>query len=281
MEYFSLNFNNPKWNKLIYMYKIIALIILVFSLLGCSSIGMSDVSINSSAAKAYEEVKKKSKLSDNSHWRVIVQRVARRIEMASGERFDWEAVLIESPEVNAWCMPGGKIAVYTGIMPVLKTEAALAAVLGHEVAHATLRHGKQRYARAINQSLIRLASGVAVIAGGKLLCKTSLCKKLTTLGGVTAGFALTFFDRKYSRDDETEADKKGQLYMAMAGYDPSEAPVLWERMSQASGNQSIPEFMSTHPSAENRKARLKIWMSEAQEIYSNVPNKYGLGVEIN
>ena len=105
--------------------------------------------INAMALKAYEEVKSQSEISQNAEWTKMLNRVAARIAKASGENFEWEWILIENPEVNAWCMPGGKIAVYTGIMPVLKTEAALAAVLGHEVAHATKRHGKQRYARAI------------------------------------------------------------------------------------------------------------------------------------
>src|SRR4029077_8636549 len=116
----------------------------------------SDADINAESAKAYREVKAKSKISTHAEWNAMVQRVATRIAKASGENFQWEYVLLESPEVNAWCMPGGKIAVYTGIMPVLKTEGALAAVLGHEVAHATRRHGKQRYARAIRENALGL-----------------------------------------------------------------------------------------------------------------------------
>lgn len=264
------------------MRKLLALF-LILSIAGCSSMGMkepSDPEINAEAAKAYKEVVSKSKLSTNKDWNAIVQRVANRIAAASGEKFNWEYVLIESPEVNAWCMPGGKIAVYTGIMPVLKTEAALAAVLGHEVAHATLRHGKQRYARAMRENLIGLVAGVAVAAGGQFLCKTDTCKTLAQVGGVAAGFALTFFDRKFSRGDETAADQEGQMYMARAGYDPQEAPRLWDRMSAANGGKAPPEFMSTHPSDINRKNNLNGWMPQAMSAYQAAPKKYGLGEPI-
>ena len=152
------------------------LLVLSFALHGCASIPgaeePSEEEINAQAAKAYAEVKAKTRHSSNQEWIQMVNRVAGRIAQASGEHFQWEWVLLESPEINAWCMPGGKIAVYTGIMPVLKTEAALAAVLGHEVAHATRRHGKQRYARAIKENALGLIVGGAAIIGGQLLCKT-------------------------------------------------------------------------------------------------------------
>ncbi len=265
------------------MRKVISFILFV-SLMSCSTLTPkepTDAEINAEAAKAYVEVKSKSKIStSNKEWTAVVQRVSKRIAAASGENFQWETVLIESPEVNAWCMPGGKIAVYTGIMPVLKTEGALAAVLGHEVAHATLRHGKQQYARAIKENLWGMVAGAAVIVTGQFLCKTDTCKKLSALGGVAAAFALTFFDRKFSRQDESAADKQGQIYMARAGYDPAEAPRLWDRMSAASGGKAPPEFMSTHPSDANRKAMLNEWMPEAEAIYSKAPYKYGLGEKI-
>jgi predicted Zn-dependent protease len=264
--------------------KAFILIIISFNLISCSVLPVAkeptDQEINLQAATAYKEVKTKAKYSTNKEWNEMVQRVAKRIEQASGEPFQWEAVLIESDEINAWCMPGGKMAVYTGIMPVLKNEAALAAVMGHEVAHATLRHGKQRYARAIKENMTGAILGGAMILGGQLLCKTSTCKTLTTLGGAAAGFAVAFFDRKFSRDDETDADKTGQVYMARAGYDPSEAPKLWLRMNQAMGGKASPEWMSTHPSDENRRNNLNTWMSDAKNIYNQAPNKYGLGKNI-
>lgn len=260
------------------------LFILILSLtMSCASLGPkepTDAEINAEAAKAYLEVKAKSKMSTNKEWNAIVQRVAKRIATASGENFEWETVLIESPEVNAWCMPGGKMAVYTGIMPVLKTEAALAAVMGHEVAHATLRHGKQRYARAMTGNMIGMAAGGLAVVGGQLLCKTTTCRALSALGGAAAGFAVTFFDRKFSRGDESAADKEGQMYMARAGYDPSEAPILWDRMSAGHTGSAPPEFMSTHPSDVNRKAALNSYMSEAKSAYERSPHRYGLGESI-
>jgi predicted Zn-dependent protease len=258
------------------------LLLLVF-LMGCSSVTKepSDEQINAEALKAYEEVKSKSKRSTNAEWTRMVDRVSSRIAKASGENFKWEWILIEDPQVNAWCMPGGKMAVYTGIMPVLKTEAALAAVMGHEVAHATERHGKQRYARAIKGNLAGMILGGAAIVGGQLLCKSETCKTLSGLGGAAAGLAVAFFDRKFSRGDETDADKVGQVFMAKAGYDPAESIKLWERMGAASGGKAPPEFMSTHPSDVTRRSNLTQWLPVAEQIYSQAPTKYGIGEAIH
>jgi predicted Zn-dependent protease len=239
--------------------------------------GVSEEEINAEAAKAYLEVKSKSKISQNQKWNQMVQRVAQRIARASGENFQWEAVLIESPELNAWCMPGGKIAVYTGIMPVLKTEAALAAVMGHEVAHATLRHGMKGYARAKQESYAGLILAGATIIGGELLCKTQECKQWTQIGGMAAGFGLTFLSRKFSREDESAADQSGQLLMARAGYDPAESVQLWQRMNAAKQGQAPPEFMSTHPSDQTRQQTLNTWLITAKDEYAKAPAKYGLG----
>ncbi|OFZ19476.1 MAG: hypothetical protein A2Z20_05325 [Bdellovibrionales bacterium RBG_16_40_8] len=240
----------------------------------------SDAEINAQAVKAYAEIKSKSKMSTNREWNDLVQRVSRRIAAASGENFQWEAVLIDSPEVNAWCMPGGKIAVYTGIMPVLKTEGALAAVLGHEVAHATRRHGKKRYARAIKENYAGALIGIATVVGGQILCETEQCRTWAALGGAAAGFAITFFDRKFSRGDESEADKFGQVYMAKAGYEPAESIRLWERMAKAKGGKAPPEFLSTHPSDENRRQALTSWLPAAERVYAQAENKFGVGTPI-
>lgn len=261
--------------------KLLSLLSLAF-LLGCSSLSpnVSESDINAEAAKAYAEIKAKSKISTNKDWTAMVNRVADRIAKASGENFQWEVVLIDSPEVNAWCMPGGKMAVYTGIMPVLKTEGALAAVMGHEVAHATLRHGMEGYIRAKKQSYAGLIIAGATIVGGQVLCKTDDCRKWTALGGAAAGFALTFLERRYSRGDETAADKTGQIYMAKAGYDPAESLNLWDRMSAAAGGKAPPEFISTHPSDQTRKANLSSWLPQAEAIYKADPVKYGIGEPI-
>lgn len=242
--------------------------------------GITEAEINAEAAKAYAEVKAKSKISTNKEWTAIVNRVAKRIAQASGKPYQWEVVLIESNEVNAWCMPGGKMAVYTGILPVVQNEAALAAVMGHEVAHATLRHGLQRYARAKSNNM--LATGAAVIAAvaAQSLCKTEDCKKYAALGGALATFGVVFFDRKFSREDETSADQEGQIYMAKAGYEPSEAINLWKRMAAASGGKSGPEFISTHPADDRRQTNLSSWLPQAQAYYNSAPQKYGLGVSV-
>jgi predicted Zn-dependent protease len=259
------------------------LALLSFGGSGCATLSgrePSDAEINAQAAKAYEEVKAKSKRSNNGEWNAMVSRVVGRIARASGENFQWEAILIESPELNAWCMPGGKIAVYTGIMPVLKTEAALAAVLGHEVAHATQRHGKKAYSRAMSERNTGLLIGGALAVGSQLLCKDTKCRVLAALGGAAAGFAIAFFDRKFSRADETEADQVGQNFMAKAGYDPSESIRLWERMGAANAGKAPPEWMSTHPSDTTRRGNLQSWLPSANAVYARSPERYGLGETI-
>jgi predicted Zn-dependent protease len=262
----------------------------VLLLASCSSKGskdgggglgsVSDAEINKTAAQAYEEIKTKEKRSTNARWTQMVERVANRIALASGENYQWEVMLIEKNELNAWCMPGGKMAVYTGIMPVLKTEGALAAVMGHEVAHATRKHGKQRYARAVKGNLIGAGIAIASVVGGQLFCKSDWCRMGTSLGGVVGGFMVSFFDRKFSREDETEADQVGQIYMARAGYDPSEATRVWERMQAANGGKAPPEFMSTHPSDQRRKNNLNSWLAGAEAEYSRAPQKFGVGENI-
>lgn len=248
----------------------------------CSSLVKTpdEAQINAEAAKAYAEVKRTSKISQNREWTEMVRRVSQRIAAASGVNFQWEYILIDSPEANAWCMPGGKMAVYTGILPILKTEAALAAVMGHEVAHATLRHGKEGYARAIKSQYAGLALAGASIIGGQLLCKTQSCKNLSMLGGAAAGLAVTFFERKYDRGDETSADREGQIYMARAGYDPAEAVKVWERMAAMKKGASPPEVLSTHPSDERRRNQLQQWLPSAQQVYEQAPQKYGIGDNI-
>lgn len=262
--------------------KTLGALLCAFLVLGCSGRGqeVTEADINLEAAKAYAEIKSKSKISTNKEWTAMVQRVADRIAAASGEPFQWEVVLIDSPEVNAWCMPGGKMAVYTGIMPVAKNEAGLAAIMGHEVAHATLRHGMQRYARAKRDSYVGLIVGAGTIIGGQLLCKDERCRQLTQLAGAAAGFALVFFERKFSREEESNSDREGQLLMARAGYEPSEAIRLWERMAAKSGGGAGFEWISTHPSEQSRQQLLSQWLPAAQSEYQRAPTKHGLGESI-
>lgn len=262
-------------------FNFMLLFFLIFlQLSGCASLNPNEKQINAMALKAYNEVKQQAKPSSNAHWKSMLDRVARRIADSSGENFDWEWMLIDNPEMNAWCMPGGKMAVYTGIMPVMQNEAQLAAVLGHEVAHATKRHGKERYARAIKGNVAGLVIGGITAIGGQAFCKSKSCQLLTGLGGAAAGFAITFFDRKFSREEESEADEVGQKLMAKAGYDPSAAINFWTQMAKKGGGEP-PEFLSTHPSSGTRQKNLQKWLPSAEKTYQQAPQKFGLGEQVN
>jgi predicted Zn-dependent protease len=170
--------------------------------------------------------------------------------------YQWEYKLVESKDVNAWCMPGGKVVVYSGILPITKDEAGLATVLGHEVSHALANHGQQRMSAGLIQQLG--AAGVAVAVGNK--SKETQDLAMTAYGVSTQyGGMLPF-----SRSHESEADKIGLTLMAIAGYNPEQAIVFWERMSANSGGQAPPEFMSTHPSDATRIAQLRALIPEAK-----------------
>lgn len=173
--------------------------------------------------------------------------------------FKWETNLVEDKTVNAWCMPGGKIVVYTGILPITQNEAALAAVMGHEVSHALLQHGNQR----MSQGLIQQLGGVALaVAVSNKPAETQNLFMNAYGVGTTVGVMLPF-----SRNHELEADKYGLIWTAMAGYNPQEAIGLWERMEKASNGQKPPEFLSTHPSEGRRIEKLKELMPEAMTYY--------------
>lgn len=170
--------------------------------------------------------------------------------------YKWEYKLVESKDVNAWCMPGGKIVVYSGILPITKDEAGLATVLGHEVSHALANHGQQRMSAGLLQQLG--AAGVAAAVGNK--SKETQDLAMTAYGVTTQyGGMLPF-----SRSHESEADKIGLTLMAIAGYNPEQAIVFWERMSANAGGQASPEFMSTHPSDATRIAQLRALIPEAK-----------------
>ena len=176
--------------------------------------------------------------------------------------YNWEYNLVDNKEVNAWCMPGGKIVVYTGLLPISQNEAALAVVMGHEVSHALLQHGNQRMSWGLTQQLGGVALSVA------LANKPQETQNLF-LGaygvGSTVGVLLPF-----SRKDELEADDWGLKFAAMAGYNPEEAIPLWERMEKAGNGQKPPEFLSTHPSEGKRIDQLRKLMPEALKYYKPV-----------
>ena len=163
--------------------------------------------------------------------------------------YQWEYKLVESKEINAWCMPGGKIVVYSGILPITKDEAGLATVLGHEVSHALANHGQQRMSAGMLQQIGAVGVGVAVGSKSKETQDIAM-----TAYGVTTEYGGML---PFSRSHESEADKIGLTLMAIAGYNPEQAIVFWERMSANSGGSKPAEFMSTHPSDETRIANLK------------------------
>jgi len=168
--------------------------------------------------------------------------------------YKWEYNLVEDPEKNAWCMPGGKIVFYTGILPIAQGEAGIAAIMGHEVAHALANHGQQRMSASQLQALGAVAGNVALSKDPK---NQEIFNQAYGIGS-TVGVMLPF-----SRNHESEADKIGLHLMAIAGYDPIVAVDLWERM-KAAGNGAPPEFLSTHPSSETRIANIKEWAPGAK-----------------
>jgi predicted Zn-dependent protease len=180
------------------------------------------------------------------------------------EGFKWEYNLVDDKAVNAWCMPGGKIVVYTGLLPMTQNEAALAIVMGHEVSHALFQHGNERMSQGLMQQLGGVALQVAVAN------KPQETQQLF-MGAYGAGSQLGVL-LPFSRKHELEADRFGMIWSAMAGYNPQEAIPLWERMEKAGSGQKPPEFMSTHPSEQRRIVQLQKYMPEALSYYKPVSN---------
>ena len=196
----------------------------------------------------------------------IVEAAKRSKYAEMANQFQWEVTVIKDDKTaNAFALPGGKMAVYTGIFPMAKTEAGLAAVMGHEVVHALARHGAERMSQGqlTNVGLQVFGAVAGAAGGGGMLGQAAMA----ALGvGAQVGVLLPF-----SRKHESEADYVGILLAADAGYDPRESVALWERMGQKSGGGAPSEFMSTHPSHETRIAQLKKWMPEAMAIYQTKP----------
>ncbi len=219
----------------------------------------------------YDDFLKSNKLSDNQQQTQMVKRVGAGIQHAVEQYFTeknmaaelsqyaWEFNLVESDEVNAWCMPGGKVVVYTGILPVTKNETGLAVVMGHEIAHAVAGHGNER----MSQGLLTELGGMALAKA--LEQKPEQTQQLwMTAFGIGAQFGILL---PYSRLQESEADHLGLIFMAMAGYDPNEAVDFWQRMAANNAGQAPPEFMSTHPSDETRIKKIKAELPEAMKYY--------------
>ena len=225
------------------------------------------------AAQEYQQFLSSNKVvaSSNNRDAAMVKRVGSRVTNAVKSYyasrnlsdalagFTWEYNLVNDPAVNAWAMPGGRIVVYTGLLGVTKNEAALAAVIGHEISHAIFKHGNERMSQGLAQQLGGAALSIA------LANQPAQTQNLfnTAYGlGTNVGVLLPF-----SRKQESEADRYGLIWMAMAGYNPQEAIPLWERMEAASSGNRPPEFLSTHPSENTRMTNLRKWMPEALKYY--------------
>ena len=254
---------------------------IIFSILwvGCAKVPFTgrrqakllpESTMNSMSFQQYDTFIKENPISSNSQQVTMVKRVGQRIQKAAEvyykanglenklADFEWEFNLIkDDTTVNAWCMPGGKVVVYTGIMPIAKDEDGLAVVMGHEIAHALAHHGNER----MSQQVAVQAGGVALDVLMKDKPEQTRNIFLQAYGvGATVGAILPF-----SRKHESEADQIGLYLMAIAGYDVNAASPFWERMSSG-GGQTPPEFISTHPSPETRAENLKAWRGEALEM---------------
>jgi predicted Zn-dependent protease len=223
--------------------------------------------IQQEAAQAYRQFLNDPKVtvvrsgSELQRVRTVGNRIARAVETylnqngyAGKYNLQWEFNLIQSKDINAWAMPGGKVAVYTGLLPVAQTDAGLATVMGHEIAHAIARHAEERYSQMMGAQAI----------GGVVGAATGGSQVIGQLYGVGGQLALL----KYGRSQETEADRLGLVFMAMAGYNPENALTFWRRMASAKeGNGTPPEFLSTHPSDETRIAQIQRNLPEARGYY--------------
>jgi len=221
--------------------------------------------------QSYRQILADSQVVTNEPVVDVVREIGARIARGAAPEdpgFEWAFNVIDSPQVNAFALPGGYTAVYTGLIPVAQTEDGLAVVMGHEVGHALAHHGAERMAQQNMQRIV--GTGVALGAGG--MDQTAQRTVMGVFGGISQyGYALPF-----SRAHESEADYIGLILMARACYDPREAPRLWERMA-AAGGATPPEFQSTHPSPETRINDFETWMPEAVEIYNqNCPNDISL-----
>ena len=236
---------------------------------------VDDAQILSLSSQQYQDYMKGAKLSSNKNNTALVKRVGQRLATAvetylrengySNElqNFQWEFNLVVNSQANAFCMPGGKIVVYEGMLPLTKDEASLAIVLGHEIAHAVAKHSAEQLSKQMRQQY-------AAKIGGTVLTQLAQQKGLggaASLIDMAGQIGFNFANLKYSRDNETEADHLGLIFAAMAGYDPQLAIPFWQRMAQQGGGNTKSELFSDHPSDEKRIASLQKLMPEAMKYY--------------
>lgn len=234
---------------------------------------VDDADLNAMAATQYKEMIQTEPLSTNQAETAMIKRVGARISKASEEylrehgladeisEYQWEFNLIQSDQANAFCMPGGKVAFYTGILPYCKDETGVAVIMGHEVAHAIAHHSRERASQQMMASVGGTLLSVGLGVGGAGALTSDIAMAAYGLGS-QVGVLLPF-----SRAHESEADRIGLSLMAMAGYDPGAAIGFWERMAAAAGEKSNAEFLSTHPSDQTRIADIKRYLPEAEARY--------------
>ena len=228
---------------------------------------VSEAKLNAQAAQIYEKIKEKEKMSDDKKTLNEIKEIGKKMENSISEyfdregledptiNFDWEYILIEKKTRNAWCMPGGKIAVYTGILEITKNDNGLAAVMGHEIAHAVAKHSVERASQAMT---INIGTQVADIFLGGAINRTR-----NTVGQNT-GFDIFQLGimNPFGRKQETEADYLGLIFSSLSGYDIRESVKLWQRMSEKNKGKEPPVFLSTHPSSKKRIENLNNWITE-------------------
>lgn len=263
------------------LYRVILLVsFAVLFFISCSTVPLtgrkqlnliSNSEMMAMSYQQYDQFLNENKKSTSQEQTAMVQRCGKRIQQAVEQYFaqnnmsdhlqgyQWEFNLIEDPQVNAWCMPGGKVVVYTGLLPVAQNETGLAVVMGHEIAHAVAEHGNER----MSQQLLQQVGGTALAVAMKDKPQQTQALWLGVYGvGTQVGAILP-----YSRLHESEADRLGLIFMAMAGYDPNAAIDFWQRMAASKTGGAPPEILSTHPSDATRIAKLKSQLPEAMQYY--------------
>jgi len=224
--------------------------------------------LNAQAAAIYEKIKEKEKMSDDAKSLNQIKEIGKKMENSISEYFyqsniddptkffDWEYILIDNKKIkNAWCMPGGKIAVYTGMLEITKNTDGLAAVMGHEIAHAVAKHSVERASRNV---LLNTGTQLIDIFSGGKLSSVNRVTGMNTVGLLSQIGIMNPFNRK----QESEADYLGLIFSSLSGYNIQETVKIWERMKKANKGNSPPEFMSTHPSADNRIRKINEWTTD-------------------